>query len=696
MPICALGDAALNLPDNLTEISEEAFSECNSISIAHIPNSVRSILSKAFWGCENLSEVTILENVEYIAEDAFGECPNLKLKVFKDTYAFRYAASNKIPYSLIEEEQYLNDAYRYSLINSSEAKIIKYVGSETGTLIVPDHFDGYKVTRIGNEAFTSECKADVIVLPNTITEIESSAFYYCGFRSINIPDSVKTIGGVAFLGCSGFESIYIPASVESIECNPFRGCRGLKSITISSDNPNYTIYKYGLIRKDEMRLISYPYGLIDDTFAIPDGITIIDDYAFGYESPSCNKMIIPDTVETIGDGALCFSHAITIEIGSGVKEMGYGAFDYAHSIKTVFIAEGTTCIGDSAFYNCEKLETIYIPDSVTSIGNNAFTNDYKVIIIADPDSYAMIYAAENGITNRQIFEDFIYETEETGISIVKYIGAETGILIIPSHIEGKPVIRLKQESFTSECKSKTIVLPETLITIDSSAFYYCGFEKINIPNSVLTIGGVAFLGCSGFETITIPSSVTTIECNPFRGCRSLKSIIVDDNNPNYRIYKDGLVRKDEMRLISYPYGLINGTFTIPDGITVIDDYAFGYESPLCEKMIIPNSVEKIGAGSLCFSHATTIEIGNNVKEMGYGAFDYAHSLVTVVISDGTTCIGNSAFYNCEKLEQIYIPDSVVSIGTNAFEKSYKTTIIANPDSYAAQYAAENGITFEDK
>ena len=303
MPSYALGDGVLSVPNNVYEISPEAFAECNSVSIVHIPNSVRKILDKAFWKCKNLAEVTILDNVEYIAADAFGECPNLKLKVFYDTYAFRYAIRNNIPYSLIEEEKYSDDAYWYSFINGSEAKIIKYVGSETDTLIVPDQFEGHKVTKIGSEAFTSECMAEVIVLPNTITEIESSAFYYCNFTNINIPDSVKVIGGVAFLGCSSFESIHIPASVESIGCNPFRGCGGLKSISISLDNPNYTLYQCGLVRKDEMRLISYPYGLIEDTFAIPDGITIIDDYAFGYESPLCNKMIIPDSVETIGDGA---------------------------------------------------------------------------------------------------------------------------------------------------------------------------------------------------------------------------------------------------------------------------------------------------------------------------------------------------------------------------------------------------------
>ena len=98
MPSYALGDGVLSVPNNVYEISPEAFAECNSVSIVHIPNSVRKILDKAFWKCKNLAEVTILDNVEYIAADAFGECPNLKLKVFYDTYAFRYAIRNNIPY----------------------------------------------------------------------------------------------------------------------------------------------------------------------------------------------------------------------------------------------------------------------------------------------------------------------------------------------------------------------------------------------------------------------------------------------------------------------------------------------------------------------------------------------------------------------------------------------------------------------
>ncbi|MBQ2553634.1 MAG: leucine-rich repeat domain-containing protein, partial [Prevotella sp.] len=50
--------------------------------------------------------------------------------------------------------------------------------------------------------------------------------------SINIPNGVKSIGNLAFTGCSSLTSIRIPDSVESIGDWAFSGCNVLKSIYI--------------------------------------------------------------------------------------------------------------------------------------------------------------------------------------------------------------------------------------------------------------------------------------------------------------------------------------------------------------------------------------------------------------------------------------------------------------------------------
>ena len=64
-----------------------------------------------------------------------------------------------------------------------------------------------------------------INIPNSITTIGDRAFYGCeSLIKINIPNSVTTIGEGAFLGCNSLTSITIPSSVVTIIGNPFGYC----------------------------------------------------------------------------------------------------------------------------------------------------------------------------------------------------------------------------------------------------------------------------------------------------------------------------------------------------------------------------------------------------------------------------------------------------------------------------------------
>ena len=64
------------------------------------------------------------------------------------------------------------------------------------------------------------------------------------------------------------------------------------------------------------------------------------------------------------------------------------------------------------------------------------------------------------------------------------------------------------------------------------------------------------------------------------------------------------------------------------------------------------------------------------------------------IPDGTLSIGESAFAGCNSLTSITIPDSVTSIGEDAFSRCARNfTLTVGRDSYAAEYAAANGISY---
>ncbi len=78
-----------------------------------------------------------------------------------------------------------------------------------------------------------------VTIPNSVTSIGDLAFSRCsGLTSVTIPNSVTSIGNYAFYGCSGLTSVTIPNSVTSIGDKAFWYCSGLSSVTIGSGVKN--------------------------------------------------------------------------------------------------------------------------------------------------------------------------------------------------------------------------------------------------------------------------------------------------------------------------------------------------------------------------------------------------------------------------------------------------------------------------
>ena len=80
---------------------------------------------------------------------------------------------------------------------------------------------------------------------------------------------------------------------------------------------------------------------------------------------------------------------------------------------------------------------------------------------------------------------------------------------------------------------KKIIIPDTVIRIESDAFFKCsGLTNVTIPDSVTNIGNWAFEGCSGLTSVTIPGSVTSIGGCAFESCSGLTSVTIPDNVMN--------------------------------------------------------------------------------------------------------------------------------------------------------------------
>ena len=268
------------------------------------------------------------------------------------------------------------------------------------------------------------------------------------------------------------------------------------------------------------------------------------------------------------------------------------------------------------------------------------------------------------------YDIYTYEVDSDGTIIITDCkeSSASGAITIPSEIDGKPVTSIGYNAFSYCTGLTSITIPNSVTSIGTYAFYGCsgltsitipnsvtsigdwafhgcsGLTSITIPNSVTSIGGLAFHNCTGLTSITIPDSVTSIGGWAFNGCTGLTSINVASGNNYYSSNNGVLFNKKKTALIRYPEGKSQTSYTIPNSVTSIGNYAF------------------CGCSGL-----TSITIPNSVTSIGNYAFWGCSGLTSITIPDSVTSIGGVAFDGCTGLKDVYYTGSkdeweAISIG----------------------------------
>lgn len=176
-------------------------------------------------------------------------------------------------------------------------------------------------------------------------------------NSVEIPDSVTTIGLSAFNGCTTLQSIDL-GEVQVIEDNAFNSCTNLTTITFPNTLRTIGDWAFG-------------GGTGLTVLALPEGVVSIGTGAFGYSN--LEEVILPNSIENIGNE--CFAHSTKLEtvvLPENLKTVGRSMFHSCKALKSIKIPEGITTIEQSAFHSCLALEYVWLPTSLKSIENSAF------------------------------------------------------------------------------------------------------------------------------------------------------------------------------------------------------------------------------------------------------------------------------------------------------------------------------------
>ena len=303
------------------------------------------------------------------------------------------------------------------------------------------------------------------------------------------------------------------------------------------------------------------------------------------------------TVTSIADNAIKDNTTITsIVIPDTVTAIGNRAL-YNLSITSVTIPNSVTTIGNDAFEYCEALESVTIPDSVTTIGNYAFEGCSSLTSLTIPDSVTSI--------GTQAF---------SGLSSLENLTIGSGITSIPEY-----------------------------------AFGYCdSLKSLTIPDSVTSIDEDAFYNCGSLESVTIGSGLGSYDGELFQNCKILKSITVDEGNTNFSSEDGILYDKKKISLLRFHQKKkpSNMSFTVPDTVAVIGDYAFS--NCVLKSVTLPDSVTTIGGA----------------------AFAFCEALKSVVIPDSVTSIAEDAFYDVIGLKIYGTDPSAAKDFVDAYGGSY--------------------------
>ena len=503
---------------------------------------------------------------------------------------------------------------------------------------------------------------------------------------------------------------YLPAGAEDIAENYIEVP---DTMTISNSMTIYASYLKGTIASSAYAYQSGPKNFHIMVSSLSD--LVID----------ANSLIIPDYYNNGNNSALVeefdnncsynkdnIDNITTIYVGHEINDLGYDAFRKFTSVESVELDCKISSITSSTFYGCSSLTSITIPDGVTDIGSSTFQSCSSLTSITIPDSVTNIgdlaFSYCSALTNvvlsnnlTKIGRDVFYDCTSlicNNYDNAKYIGSNDNQYLLLYSSINKNITSIKVNSstkfihssaFDGCAKLTNIIIPDSIIGIGNMAFVNCsglanitvssentvyrsegnciiekssntlilGCKNSVISDSVTSIGSAAFYGCSGLTSIVIPNSVTSTGSNLFYGCSNLVNVTLSNNMT--RLNNLDFYNCSSLTSISIPASVISIAYNTFQNCSSLANITVSSE----------NTVYRSEGNCIIEKSSNSLLLGCNNS----------------VIPEGVTSIGSYAFHECRKLTSITIPDSVTSIGAAAFYNCSKLTRVtfANPNGWKA-------------
>ena len=617
---------------------------------------IRDIKSVAYK--DSLESVKIEEGITSMAEGVWGK-----------GYADSDTVKISFPSTLEDvEDSFLNwDKHPDSVI---VPKWLSKMQSENGVVYAG------KVAVYVPKAENDASKVSEITFKDGCTKIAHKAlFKNTDVTKVNIPASVKAIGGAAFAGCTelsqvnfaadaqiedldwrafydctALTSIKIPDSVTRIGTETFSGCTSLATIDISKES-KLTRIEYGAFGY-------YPYKIdlksLGDFSDINPSGTLKDGLGVKVKEIYLPKESIKNYKG--GSAAGLFAGCTTLEkvtigsSGDAKAELPYEMFAGCTNLTTVNMDKNVKTIGTAAFAECTGLKSIDLTE-VKEVMSYAFTKA-GLSEVTIPSSVEKIGAiAFGGCTS---LETMTLESRWSGedsesrrmVNILGNFSYVKGKYSYNMHTSSEQVnnpIRSNEEfreKYPGQTAIKTLIIKndgEGTALDNSSAFaaHLVSLENVTLPEGMKTIPSGAFKQCFSLKKVVFPSSIETIGNNAF------------DSDVNLDIDFTKLTNLTSIG--SQAFFIINANGGNSAGG---DDYKRYY-------------TDKIDNGGI-----KNIILPESVKTIGSGAFFGQRNVKKIVIPESVTSIQGQAFQMIPALEELEVYASLDKVSGSSFNEVF--------------------------
>lgn len=244
------------------------------------------------------------------------------------------------------------------------------------------------ITEIGDSAFYGFTKLQKISLPKGLKLLGDNCFEKCSsLTSVDIPRRVTTWRDYCFKDCTSLTSVSIGRGLQedtvAVGENPFLGDKALESITVETGHPYLYVQDHALVCRSKYgwnTLVTYPEGLTDLSYCIPEGVDTVGDMAFA-GNQSLQSLSMKSSVTRIEGRAfwnmtslkeIRFSDNITsIDWNEYTSDGFVGALYGCENVEQIILPRHLRSLGGVAFGTCGKLKELVLPANIKEFNTGA-------------------------------------------------------------------------------------------------------------------------------------------------------------------------------------------------------------------------------------------------------------------------------------------------------------------------------------